>query len=1156
MTFCGFSRFLLLATGIVLIRPPSAAAASAAGEALPVVPLRGLAYTAGDIGEVRRQVRDHGANAALVDGILATAREWTARSDDEVAALVPPADALFAYGSAGDPKTGKAWPRFGRSGNMCSLDRPGIVRSPHTGDLYGNAKPGERYYDSGAGWVRESDGQAFYFKGVWNSWIVMQLHDAVDNLAMAYLLTGDPAFARRGLFILDRLATLRVRLPVTGNSVADWPHTASVDEPKGFFCYMGNIANQRAIGTAYAFDLLANAPFAAAPSVAATSGSPLTVGENITRNYFEIYERRYLGPRFRMLTNHGIIVVANLITQGVLFGNPDMLREGLDGMAGFFDNTINRDGDYMEVSGSYGRLGRDYGSRLVAPLANYDPENYPPAIAAGLPAVGDYTGGLKPGDDPRWFNTAVRMLWRLPVLGRYPQYGDMSMDRAVLLDRDNNWLAKHRAMYLRILYRQTTRADWKREIEALYPRAAAQDASPLLLEDLLVYGLALWMEPATAATSAEAKTETPAGEVSDLMAGKGIAILRSGAKENARALFLRGGINSWHGHDDQMTLVPYGHGMVLFGDYGYRWAGTPDNLGWGTRSISHNAVVVNEDFPAPYLYKGFAPNIPAPAASVTAFLADTEGPAQLVEMRNPQLYTRARLDDYRRAAWLVDVDADRYYFVDVFHVAGGNTHDYAWNSHYIEKTAARATGAAFHVEGIAPVSRPGAWTLASLDNEKNRAAAWNQPGQSWGERLNGENGLVTPLPGEKRLPVSKWNPAPGNGYGMIWNVQAEDTTRDWRAVWPLPDRSHAMRAHLLNYDGMTAVTALGPSMTPENHFNMIIARRTRARNAGSGPLRSRFVNVVEIARPDSWSLAAVAPLPFTTASGDAVGIRAELTAGQTDYLFASPRLQSLEAVAPAGLRFDGRNAFVRIDREGRLVSLALQEGRRLDAAGWKIETATSAIHATVLSVQPGRDASRLVIDTVLPDGLAGSTLLADSATGGDLGYPHNDYYRIEEVSPDAVPGHTVLTFRDQSLVIASLKIEEIDATTGKARLYWNHTLAGKAGNLSYRGRGVVAKGQGADTGKKPVLSLVREIDARDVTFTRTNDLRPGQSVDILVTRPGDRITLPATVTLRAIEGRPRAWRLRSTVPVRVTLPGETTARDFPAGENLVEASAR
>ena len=184
--------------------------------------------------------------------------------------------------------------------------------------------------------------------------------------------------------------------------------------------------------------------------------------------------------------------------------------------------------------------------------------------------------------------------------------------------------------------------------------------------------------------------------------------------------------------------------------------------------------------------------------------------------------------------------------------------------------------------------------------------------------------------------------------------------------------------------------------------------------------------------------------------------------------------------------------------------------------------------------------------------LAGSTMLLDGTVDGDYGYPHNDYYSIEEIEP-AKNGGSVLVFRKQSLVFASLNLETVNNEDSTARLYWNHTLAGKAGNLSYRGRAVVASGGAADE-SSPVLALVRRIDARDLALSRVDRLSAGQRVDVLVAKPGDVVSIPTSVTFTAVPGRDGVWRIRTTTPLRVTPPKAAAPVAVPAGESFLDAS--
>jgi len=341
---------------------------AAPGES-PVVPYRGLTYTADGIEEVRSVARDTVRGGTMAAEIFESAAPWLALSDAEIRALLPPVDALFAYGTAGDPKTDQSWPVYGRSDDVCNLVRPGTVRSPYTGDLYGNAGPGEAYYDSGDGWIRLSDGKVFYFKGIWNSWIVQQLHEAVDNLALAYMLTGDEAVAARGLLILDELAGLKAARGEESGFIDSSSYGTATN--KYFLAYSGNGANDRMFQTVLSLDLLGGASAAQAPSDIIPEK---TLFENLHDNYFALYELSYKESR-HTLYNHTTALFANQIAQAVLFGRPDALVEGLDLIEVWLNQCLTRDGQYYENAGGYERVGIDYFSKMLLPLVNYSPDH-------------------------------------------------------------------------------------------------------------------------------------------------------------------------------------------------------------------------------------------------------------------------------------------------------------------------------------------------------------------------------------------------------------------------------------------------------------------------------------------------------------------------------------------------------------------------------------------------------------------------------------------------------------------------------------------------------------------------------------------------------------------------------------------------------------
>jgi hypothetical protein len=86
---------------------------------------------------------------------------------------------------------------------------------------------------------------------------------------------------------------------------------------------------------------------------------------------------------------------------------------------------------------------------------------------------------------------------------------------------------------------------------------------------------------------------------SDLFSQKGLAILRSGSGENARAISLRVGPTLNHGHFDEMNLNVFARGYEMSYDLGYALASTHTQVGWAKQTASHNTVLVDENAAAP-----------------------------------------------------------------------------------------------------------------------------------------------------------------------------------------------------------------------------------------------------------------------------------------------------------------------------------------------------------------------------------------------------------------------------------------------------------------------------------------------------------------------------------------------------------------------------
>ncbi len=1112
---------LAAAVGVLCAAVSSAPAADealrvASPDERPVRPYRGLTYTAAGIREVRAVARDTPRGRILAAEVFASVGPWLALSDEAMRALVPAPDATLASGVAGDPKTNQSWPPAGRGEDMCSLDRPGTVRSPHTGDVYGDAPAGAPFHDSGDGWVRPADGRRFYFRGIWNSWIIGQLHAAVDNLALAFMLTGDERTAERGLLILDELATLKARRGEDPGLIDGASYGGANKHALG---YSGNNANRRMFDTALSVDLLAGSTAARRPS----RGAPgLSILDNLRENYFGIYERSYKENR-QTLYNHTTALFSNQIAQAVLFGRPADLAEGIEVIAVWLEQCLTRDGQYYENAGGYERVGVDYAATMMLPLENYRPQNYdnPP----DYPDPAAYPFGLRFGNDPRWYSAAFLMKYRMMASGRMIAFGDMWEDRLAIPGQTREWDPRLWCSFARLLYRQTDNPAWKEEIARRYwslPEAVRNEA---VLATVAGLGMSQWLEPARPAVPLP-ETASLLQTDSDLIPGKMIAIMRSGQGNDHRALFLSGSVHYSHGHDDQMAFILYAKGMCLTGTYGYPSAGSPTHRGWAIKPASHWSLVVNEDLPAPRY-----PAKNAPPASLQAWVPRLNGGAcQLVEMSNPFLWQdriAPDMTEYRRLLWMVDVSDEDFYVVDFFRATGGRTHDYLWTGQWLDQPN---PAAGFAVQGIAPEPVPRAWTLAGL-NRRWREAAFNAPGRSWAELLeNGKTGMIRAegIPSDVPTDSRDWNPPPENGYGFIYDLRRQTTAANWSATWDLVDGRHTMRLTMVNNEDQDAMTARNPASEAERFHSMVIARRN-----GPAPLRSRFAALVEAAPSGRWPVREAERLAVPPEAG--MGVRMALRNGSSDVLLAGATPAS--AVAAGDVRLTGARAFVRRDAAGAVAEMVLHEGTALSVGGVALAFDEPAWSATVVEVIPSDTDNQVVVDRPLPwtARLQGRPVVFAGVPGRPgPAYLQDESYRLEQAVPEGRGAR--LHVGSQRIVAARVLVEAIEADGGVTSTWPNEVRGGRFADTGlFTGRRVAVSGEpGRATGVAAYPSR------RTFQPVEKGLFKPGDRLEFHMIQTGDRARLPHLASLRRTGAD--SWELWATGEVTVRLP----ARDGQA----------
>ena len=140
-----------------------------------------------------------------------------------------------------------------------------------------------------------------------------------------------------------------------------------------------------------------------------------------------------------------------------------------------------------------------------------------------------------------------------------------------------------------------------------------------------------------------------------------IAILRSGQGKNARALWLDYDSGGAHAHWDGMTLGLFAHGLDLLPDFGYppvQYGGwTSPKARWYLATAAHNTVTVDG-------------KNQSGGGGATTLWGDGEQ-FHAIRASAPLLIQG---EQYERTACLVDVSDSEFYVVDIFRVKGGSDH--------------------------------------------------------------------------------------------------------------------------------------------------------------------------------------------------------------------------------------------------------------------------------------------------------------------------------------------------------------------------------------------------------------------------------------------------------------------------------------------------
>ncbi|HEO69919.1 MAG TPA: hypothetical protein ENN80_01550, partial [Candidatus Hydrogenedentes bacterium] len=384
--------------------------------------------------------------------------------------------------------------------------------------------------------------------------------------------------------------------------------------------------------------------------------------------------------------------------------------------------------------------------------------------------------------------------------------------------------------------------------------------------------------------------EFPA-QASRLLDGYGMAILNNPADSIAATLYY--GFKGGHGHFDRLHFDIFANGRPMLPDLGY-----PDFMNvyvsgiytWSQNTINHNTVTVDARRQSSNL-----------AGSVRAFAVGAF--ARVVDIDAPGTY--AQCTTYRRRLFMIDRDASRSYFIDVFTVDGGRQHDYSLHG----------PPGAFEVLG-------GEW----LAQEQGTLAGEDVPlGVIYDNAKLGAEGYDGAYSGYA-----------GSGFQHLYNVRRL-AQGDWVAQWTHEkDPEARLRIRTLGQPGQQIILA-NAQVSPVKHKQVLTYLIARCQ--GDEPMSSRFVSVIEpYAGAPFIQRAELLPV-----AEEGLAVRVTFDDGAQDIVLC-------EAAGVEKPETDAAYAVLRTDPEGAATDAFMAYGTHLDGNGIRLGAGPTT--GTVVSVKP------------------------------------------------------------------------------------------------------------------------------------------------------------------------------------------------------------
>jgi len=451
-----------------------------------------------------------------------------------------------------------------------------------------------------------------------------------------------------------------------------------------------------------------------------------------------------------------------------------------------------------------------------------------------------------------------------------------------------------------------------------------------------------------------------------LLPGFGQAVLGDGQGEKQVQVQLHYSTdNANHCHRDCLSLVWYAHGREMSGDIGYQRNSLRH---WASCTLSHNTVVVNrsnqngtDGFGNLLLYE---PNLPG---------------LSVISVEGRKGYSQFNMKRHRRTVILNTMDIDAPYFVDVFEVEGGQSHDYAMHGSVLGDMAADSS-------------------LPMTPSTHDRILL--EPGQVW------------------KAPEGM---GPFDEYGLFIKGRSAPVSQGFWIDFTYPEAPDVgTRIHMLRDAQTEVVLARTPALRKAGHYKEsriydwwmphLVARRT-----GENGLKSVFVAVYDMYR-DGPKIKSVKRL-----NADADSVALEIDMGdRVDTMLLL--LDGPATIYAGGVTITGKLGMV--SRAGNLVTARLVGGTSLRSGSLSLESRRAVYTGKIVAATRKYDGAGADTFTVEADLPAGKTLRGSWMVVQHPGADVTHGYEIDRV--ETVHGRTVVYLKaDHGLRIKGTTTREV-----------------------------------------------------------------------------------------------------------------------------------